>query len=323
MSENGNTEIPTRHTEANSPPYVAEILARNDSLFSHPLDSTEFRDTLNSWTSSINSRLTLLRGNVDVPPSVSVVIPAKDETHNILPLLESLANQDSTESMEVVVAANNCSEGDMTAEIARASGAKVFEYSNLDRAKHSPITLARQNGLEDIEGEIIVSTDADVIAPPSWVRVVTKPLDDPAKSVVAGGIKHYRANRTIRMHDLGTRLARRASLAAGMLGRFGIEPKRANQMAGGANMAFRKKDAIEIGGYDFSIPVGEDSKMGNTLAKIGDVKLIQDDSATVYVSPRRIEHASKRDLAKGRIWGFRKLYLDENDQLIDYRDEVK
>jgi len=93
---------------------------------------------------------------------LSVVIPAHNEEQYLPACLQALRQQTYPfEGYEIIVVDNASLDG--TANLARKFGARVI---------HEPvkgIARARQRGFEEARGDVIVSTDADTVAPPFWL----------------------------------------------------------------------------------------------------------------------------------------------------------
>jgi glycosyltransferase involved in cell wall biosynthesis len=116
---------------------------------------------------------------VDARPRFSVVIPALDEEGYLADCLESLARQDFSGGVEVIVVDNNST--DRTAAIARSFGAVVVHEAR------PGVCWARQRGTALARGEIIVSTDADTTFDPGWLSRINRALEqDPPCVAVAG-----------------------------------------------------------------------------------------------------------------------------------------
>lgn len=113
------------------------------------------------------------RGRDDVPvtdrplPSVSIVVPARDDAPALARCLEALARQ-TVAPLEVVVVDNGSSDG--TAEVARAAGARVVS----EPRRGIPAAAAR--GYDAALGDVIGRLDADSVPGPDWVERVATTL---------------------------------------------------------------------------------------------------------------------------------------------------
>jgi glycosyltransferase involved in cell wall biosynthesis len=110
--------------------------------------------------------MTSLQAHADGPPAprISVVIPAYNEEVTIASCLSSLAHQDYSGTVEVIVVDNAST--DATADIARTYGARVISEPTRG------VCLARQRGTEAATGQIVVSSDADTTFPATWLSQI-------------------------------------------------------------------------------------------------------------------------------------------------------
>ncbi len=289
-----------------TPPYVLGILERNRALWQLSATSPgEFSVQMKSWTKSIAARLKKLRGDKRKAPVLSVVIPACDEEEHILATLESLAAQQEVSSTEVIIVANNCSPTDRTAEIAKACGAQVLEYE-FKQEKIKPISYARQQGLVFAKGTLIVTTDADTIAMPHWLHRLSAPLTRTSKIGFTTSHSHLYEKETdpkVEDNDKNRRFIRETFEWTGFIGL-------------GNNMAFRREEAIELGGYNIKIYPGEDTEIGIRLSifQRKDAKLVTREDAAIWMSPRRVR-------AFGSDWLFS--HMDWQGKILDVRESVK
>lgn len=289
-----------------TPVYVLDILKRNRALWQYSTtDQKKFSTQMKNWTKSIAGRLKKLRGDKRKAPLISVVIPACNEEEHILATLESLAAQQEVSYVEVIVVANNCDPSDRTAEIAKTCGTQVLEYK-FKQEKIKPISYARQQGLVFAKGTLIATTDADTIAMPYWLHRLTTPLTHNSKIGFTTSHSHLYEKETdpkVEDNDKNRRFIRETFEWTGFIGL-------------GNNMAFRREEAIELGGYNVKIYPGEDTEIGIRLSifqrKVA--KLISREDAAIWMSPRRVR-------AFGGDWLFS--HIDWQGKILDVRESVK
>ncbi|PZE88022.1 glycosyltransferase family 2 protein [Curtobacterium sp. MCBD17_008] len=110
-------------------------------------------------------------------PSVSVVIPVRNDAEHLRRCLAALAAQ-SHPADELVVVDNGSS--DDSAAVARAAGAVV-------RSEPVPgISRAASVGYDTASGDVIVRLDADSVPPPGWIAAALDLLEDPDVVAVTG-----------------------------------------------------------------------------------------------------------------------------------------
>lgn len=117
-------------------------------------------------------------------PIISVVIPAFNEEKFLRDCLRSVKNQHFPQGFEVIVV-NNCST-DATEAIAKEEGVKiVFE-------EKKGLAYARQRGLDEARGEILVYLDADVRLPQGWLeKVYVYFQKNPSVSAISCDFRFY------------------------------------------------------------------------------------------------------------------------------------
>lgn len=100
--------------------------------------------------------------------SISVVIPCLNDAELLRRCLESL-NQQNIPAEEIIVVDNGST--DNSADVARAHGASVVEEARRG------ITWATQTGLNAARGDVLVRTDADIIAPVDFIANLHRAWD--------------------------------------------------------------------------------------------------------------------------------------------------
>ena len=104
------------------------------------------------------------------PPSVSVIIPARNEQHNLPTLLHSLASQ-PVKPQEVIVVDDGST--DRTAEVARGLGATVIVSKPLPEGWRGK-TWACHQGAQAATGELLLFVDADTwFEPDGFARILS------------------------------------------------------------------------------------------------------------------------------------------------------
>lgn len=202
-------------------------------------------------------------------PTVSVVVPARNEEANIEACLRSILQQ-SPAPLEVILIDNGST--DRTSEIGRSLGVKVVYQAT------PGLHIARQTGLEVAVGEVVAATDADCIVKQGWVGEIQEAFVDPAVVESYGPLEFFDAP------PFDTLLAKYGwPLFVSIMDRLG-QPN-----TSGGNHAVRRKVALEVGGYD--VPFGEDLRLMLKLKERGRI---------VYL-PKAVVLTSGRRLKKGRF----------------------
>ena len=307
------------------PDYMKQIWQKNVRLWENQ-GQPGFDEAVNTWVNEIregdqtgNPGLQTLRGDLETKPHVSIVIPAHNEERYILQLLQSLSEQHYDKGVEVIVVDNNSSQTDRTAAFAKQAGARVVQYTvpndSPDR-QVSQTALARQRGLEAALGDIVITTDSDAITPHGWITALTTPLDDdPTIATVTGANVHYDRPEHYLVYgkDKTSHILRRVQMAY-------LNKKRSSKTGRsptyGANMAFRRSDALNIQGYDLNKYPGEDSDLGARLLPFGKILYVNNPETRVRVSPRRFEGMGRKGIFKAFV-DYRGIYKSRDSGNAD------
>lgn len=115
------------------------------------------------------------------PLTLSIIIPAYNEEHQIKLCLNAIAEQTETPD-EVIVVDNNCT--DKTIEIA-----ETYPFVTVLREKKQGIAYARNKGFDASSSDIIGRIDVDTTLPADWVKRVKEFYADPenADCALTGG----------------------------------------------------------------------------------------------------------------------------------------
>ena len=194
--------------------------------------------------------------------NISVVIPALNEEGGVEECLQSIRRQEI--EVELILIDNGST--DRTPEIAEKYCDKVFVKPDYSLAE------LRDFGAKNAEGDIIVTTDADCIAPPGWLAKLTRAFEDPKVIAVGSGFRPLNVNLMSRFYCWISPIMQRMGLFQG------------------ANMAFRKESYQNSDGYN-SAKRAEDWHLSFNLGLKGKTKFIR--GAYVYTEVplnRQIEY---------------------------------
>ena len=215
---------------------------------------------------------------MDVQPTITVIIPARNEEQYIAGALGGLRSQDYPDVFEVIVVDNAST--DRTAEEARRFGVKVMEE------KRAGVQFARERGRKEARGGIAAYLDADCIPPPDWLRKGMSAFSNPQVVGVSGPYDYYDGKRIFRLLSM---LVERSVFR--FIHFLVHEVLHAGGVILGGN-AFLRAGAMEkIGGFDTSIAFyGDDTDTARRLAKTG--RLVFKRNLIVKSSVRRFQKQS-------------------------------
>lgn len=209
-------------------------------------------------------------------PEVSVVIPAYNESRNILATLSSLAASSTMKAFEVIVVDNNSS--DDTARLVALSGAIC-----INELKQG-ITPARNRGLAASRGKYLLNADADTIYPPQWIDLMIAPLETGRAAMTYGSHAFLPdADRRNLVHlayeyigDIKKWINRRCREEA--VNVYGF------------NSAFLRREGLAVDSFNHPPGTNEDGWMAVKLRKYTGRPLVcqTDPAARVWTSNRRL-----------------------------------
>ncbi len=164
-------------------------------------------------------------------PSISVVIPVRNDAAMLTTALESLGAQTRAPD-EILVVDNGSS--DASAIIAERAGARVLAEPRRG------IPYASATGYDHARGAIIARIDADTVCPPGWLAQIERSFDlDPGLDLLTGGATFYGGSELA--HRLG-----RAWYVGGMY--WAVTPYLGHPPVFGSNFAMRREVWAELGG---------------------------------------------------------------------------
>jgi succinoglycan biosynthesis protein ExoA len=116
-------------------------------------------------------------------PSVTVVLPTRDEQQYLCDCLTSLTAQDYAGELEILVVDGRST--DRTREIARAAGTRVRVLDN----PGITAAAAMNRGVASAQGSVIVRADAHALYEPDYVRRCVELLETGRYAVVGGPMR--------------------------------------------------------------------------------------------------------------------------------------
>ncbi len=197
---------------------------------------------------------------------VTVLIPARNEAKNITACLDALVRQNYPKNKLQIIVIDDDST-DNTADQARSFFEKYpfIQLISLDPCPPgvSPKKRALQAGIEQADGKIILTTDADCQAPPKWIKKMISYFEEDV-GMVAGYVG-FEKNREGSLFSKIQALEFLGITSAG-LGSINMgDPIIAN----GANLGFRRTTFFEAGGYEGNnhISSGDDDLLMQNIDK--------------------------------------------------------
>jgi glycosyltransferase involved in cell wall biosynthesis len=199
---------------------------------------------------------------------ISVVIPAYNEEENIAQCLVSLRHQTVLRSEYEIIVVDGGSK-DQTREIAQKYADQVFVQTS------RKVGGARNDGFMAAHGDVVATTDADCIIPPTWIETIKRGFEEKEVVQLYGPV--YPIEESLK-NSLSLFLANTFSRLGYYTGIF--------YYTLGCNTAFRKDVFIRAGMY-LCIDAGDDLEIALRMKRYGKVKF--DSAMKVGFSMRRYQ----------------------------------
>ena len=212
-------------------------------------------------------------------PSVSIIVAARNEESSIVRCIESLLQQDYPGGQfEIIIVDDHSTDG--TEDIVRSFVERGPDSKiSLITASHDADPIGKPNaiakGIQICQGDIILQTDADCVAPPGWMRSMISYFE-PSVAFVAGPVLEAPGaslfSKLFSLEFLGL-----ITTSAGLIGSG--KPIICN----GANIAYRKSAFIAVSGFgDQASSCDDETLMQRIIArKAGEVVFNPDPDAAV------------------------------------------
>ncbi|NYZ76417.1 glycosyltransferase [Candidatus Micrarchaeota archaeon] len=200
---------------------------------------------------------------------ISVIIPTLNEGKVIKRCMESLSKQ-RFKDFEVVVVDSGSTDGTVRI-VKKYKGRVIYE-------PRRGVPLARNRGVRESKGDIIVCTDGDSAYPSDWLEKIAKHFED--KDVVAVGGPIAPDENKLKHRLIFKVTTNYFPRSAKLLGFVAFQ---------GSNSSFRRDAYEKAGGYDEKIRTLDDNELPNRIKKLG--KVVFDPSLVVVTSTRRFDKA--------------------------------
>jgi len=211
-------------------------------------------------------------------PHVSVIVPCYQAERTLKACLESLLAQRTKLSYEVLLVENGSRDGSL--EIARS----LMDEGGPLRVIEEPTVgayAARNRGIREARGEVLLFTDADCRAAPEWVESLARALADPDVILAGGEIEDDPTQR-----GLLARYARSCHILS--------QSHTLRHPLGGflqtANMGVRRTDALAAGCFDEKLYSGGDADF------CWRVRRLKPKASMRLVPEARVEHFNRETL---------------------------
>lgn len=189
---------------------------------------------------------------------VAVIIPARNEETHISKTIGSVLAQSYPDKLYEILVVDDHSEDD-TAEIVNAINSKQVKLLDLnsllsfDNNKGSHKKQAISAAIESTEAELIITTDADCLAGPDWIRTIVDYYENHDAKLITGPVVYHQDSNFIQKFQ--------ALDFTGMMIVTGASDKlNLSNMCNGANLAYTKEAFEKVNGFEGILdnPSGDD-----------------------------------------------------------------
>lgn len=221
----------------------------------------------------------------DLRPALSVVVPTFERRESLERLLDGLERQSYARSFEVIVVDDGSRDG--TAEWLRARRGVAYQLRVLGQAHAGP-AAARNRGVAEARGELIVFLDDDVVPEAGLLAAHVAAHESIPDSVVCGTMlppERWDRPAWIRWEEQKLVAQYRAM-------RDGVYSCTYRQFFTG-NASLARDRFAAAGGFDVSFARAEDVDLGYRLDRLG-MRFVFEPLARTYHYPRRTFAAWQR-----------------------------
>ncbi|TRX62134.1 glycosyltransferase [Fulvivirga sp. M361] len=258
-----------------------------------------------AWYSLMRS----VKNDIDTDPAVnhfySIVIPFRNEEHNLRALLASIEANDFPKECYEVILVDDHSEDASNAVIElylKSSDANLRIFSTDDK-KGKKNALNR--GIAEANGKVIITTDADCEVAQHWLSSIAYYFEHRQASVVSGAVTFHGESsvfQRMQVQEFATLVG--VGAASIYLGKPG--------MCNGANLAFTKSAFHEVGGYSDNdhLASGDDEFLLHKIAKQHPDGIYFNTQGQSFVSTRALS-SLKAFIQQRRRWASKWRYYDD------------
>ncbi len=213
---------------------------------------------------------------------ISVVVPVRNESDNIQPCLNSILFQNYPENLFEVIIVDDHSTDDTLSILksVKDQRLKVLSLADfIDDTKESAFKKkAIEIAVDHAQGELIVTTDGDCIAPKRWLQRMAHLYESKAPKFIAAPVNFYQEESLLEYFQSIDFTGMMGITGAGIQGRF-------MNMCNGANLAYSKKAFYEVGGFSGinHLASGDDMLLMQKIAKKypGEIAYLKNEKATI------------------------------------------
>lgn len=200
---------------------------------------------------------------------VTVIIPFRNESNNIIQSLKSIEKQNYPIDKFEVIYVNDSSTDDSEEKLKSQINSKNIHVISVpdDFAKKAHKKRAIKYGIKNANGEIIVTTDADCTHKNNWLKTLLSGLDKNT-GFISGPVEFIEEKSFFNQ-------LQRLEFASLIITGAGLIGANKPMICNGANLAYRKSVFTEAGGFEgqMELSSGDDEILMQRIWKMTDYKI--------------------------------------------------
>ena len=204
--------------------------------------------------------------NTQPSTKITIIIPARNEEHNIAECLDSIIQQSYPSYLFEVLVVDDHSTDNTAKIVSKYLDQNVRLISLKDFISANEINSYKKKAIEtaiqQATGELIVTTDADCIVSPNWLKNIAAFYEEKKLAFIAMPVAIMGSNRPIEIFQSLDFMVLQGITGASVHRKF-------HSMCNGANLAYTKKAFEEVDGFKGidSIASGDDMLLLHKIFK--------------------------------------------------------
>jgi cellulose synthase/poly-beta-1,6-N-acetylglucosamine synthase-like glycosyltransferase len=177
---------------------------------------------------------------------ISIIIPARNEGQNISACLDSIVNQAYPKHLFQILVVDDHSTDNTAAIILSYQSQSIKLISLKDFVASNEINAYKKKAIEiaiqQSTGELIITTDADCIAPPGWLHTIAAFYQEKKPELIVMPVSINCSNKFIEIFQALDFMTLQGITGASVHKKF-------HSMCNGANLAYTKKAFNTVNGF--------------------------------------------------------------------------
>ncbi len=243
---------------------------------------------------------------------ISVIIAARNEEKNIGACIDSIMKQTYPADLFEVIVADDHSTDSTAAIVTSYSQTNIRLIKLSDFTNNENLNSYKKKAIETAislaKGNLIVTTDADCMVPPEWLKTIASYYENTGSVFIAAPVAYIDSLRSGTVFKKLLKIFQSLDFMT-LQGITGASVyKKIHGMCNGANLAYEKKTFQEVGGFKGidNIASGDDMLLMHKIQKVypGKIAYLKSNNVIVQTQPaetikefinQRIRWASKAD----------------------------